>query len=110
MQEKHAIRVDLLNGNIFPSSGFGPSENEQIKTALIRQIHQTIKDRNLTQSQAGQILGIRQPHVSGLMRGKSVLFSVERLIEFLVILGYDVHIAVSPARKTTRGRMSIAVR
>jgi predicted XRE-type DNA-binding protein len=39
-----------------------------------------IKPRGLTQTQAGKALGIRQPHVSLLMRNRAGSFSVGRLI------------------------------
>jgi predicted XRE-type DNA-binding protein len=62
-----------------------------------------IKDRGLTQAKAGAILGIKQPHVSGLMRGQSGNFSVERLMDFLTALGQDVEITVRPTRKEHGG-------
>jgi len=58
-----------------------------------------IKQRGLKQAEAGRILGIRQPHVSALMRNRAGAFSVERPMEFLTALGQDVEIAVGPARK-----------
>jgi predicted XRE-type DNA-binding protein len=57
---------------------------------------------------AGEILGIRQPHVSLLMRGQSGNFSVERLMEFLNALGQDVEITVRPTRKEL-GHMSLVL-
>ena len=110
MQDKLTISIEESNSNVFTDLSFGLSEHERMKARLIMQIHRTIKERRLTQARAGEILGIRQPHVSGLMRGKSVLFSIERLLEFLTVLGYDIEIAVRPARKSARGKMSIIVR
>jgi hypothetical protein len=51
---------------------------------------------------------IKQPHVSGLMRGQSGNFSVGRLMEFLTALGQDVEITVRPTRKQ-HGEMSVTV-
>ncbi len=67
------------------------------------------RERELTQARAGEILGIKQPHVSALMRGQSGAFSVERLIEFLTALGQDVQITVGPKRKA-RAEMTVVVR
>ena len=58
--------------------------------------------------QAGEILGIKQPHVSLLMRNRSGNFSVERLIDFLTALGHDVEIRVRRTRKP-HGQMSVVV-
>jgi predicted XRE-type DNA-binding protein len=58
-------------------------EQELLKAQLTLQIYKVIKQRGLTQERAGAILGIKQPHVSGLMRKRAGNFSVGRLIEFL---------------------------
>ena len=52
------------------------------------------------------MLGIKQPHVSALMRNRAGNFSVGRLIEFLTALGQDVRITVKPTRKA-RGEMAV---
>jgi predicted XRE-type DNA-binding protein len=70
------------------------------------QIYKIIKTRRLTQAQAGEVLGIKQPHVSTLMRNRAGYFSVGRLMEFLTALGQDVRITVKPTRKA-RGEMAV---
>src|SRR5258708_15498358 len=69
------------SGNVFADLGLAHPEQELLKARLTLQIYRTIKDRKLTQTQAGDILGIKQPHVSSLMRGQSAAFSVERLMD-----------------------------
>jgi predicted XRE-type DNA-binding protein len=54
------------------------------------------------------VLGIKQPHVSALMRNRAGNFSVGRLMEFLTALGQDVKITVKPTRKE-RGAMEVVV-
>jgi predicted XRE-type DNA-binding protein len=97
--KQHRIRVTSGSGNIFRDLGFPNPEREQLKASLTLQIYRLIKNRKLTQAEAGKILGIQQPHVSGLMRGQSGAFSVERLMDFLTALGQDVEINVRPTRK-----------
>ncbi|NWF56334.1 MAG: XRE family transcriptional regulator [Syntrophaceae bacterium] len=53
-------------------------------------------------------MGIKQPHVSSLIRGQSGAFSVERLMSFLVALGQDVQITVKSTRNP-RGEVSVIV-
>jgi len=106
MRKKTKIRVTESSGNIFADLGFANPERERLKADLTLQIYRLIKDRKLTQAQAGGILGIKQPHVSELMRGQSGAFSVERLMEFLTALGQDVEITVKPKRKA-HGQMSV---
>jgi predicted XRE-type DNA-binding protein len=106
--KKTRIRVKQSGGNIFRDLGFPNPEREQLKARLTLQIYRLVKDRKLTQAEAGKILGIQQPHVSGLMRGQSGTFSVERLMDFLTALGQDIEITVRPTRKE-HGEVSVVV-
>jgi predicted XRE-type DNA-binding protein len=109
MVRKSTIQVTEGSGNVFADLGFRNSERELLKADLTLQIYRLIKGRNLTQAQAGEVLGIKQPHVSALMRGQSGNFSVERLMEFLTALGQDVEIRVRAARKA-HGEMTVVAR
>jgi predicted XRE-type DNA-binding protein len=94
------------NGNVFADLGVPHPEQELLKAKLALQIYRLIKQRGLKQAEAGKILGIRQPHVSALMRNRSGAFSVERLMEFLTAMGQDVEIVVRPTRKE-RGEVHV---
>ena len=65
-------------------------------------------ERELTQAQAGKVLGIKQPNVSRLMRGSSGSYSVDRLIEFLTALGQDVAVVIKPTLRK-HGEVSVVV-
>ena len=108
MKPKAKIRVKEGSGNIFADLGFANPEREELKARFTLQIYRLIKARGLTQAQAGEVLGIKQPHVSSLMRGQSGAFSVERLMDFLAALGQDVQITVRSTRKP-RGEVSLIV-
>ncbi len=109
MTKKARTIVEESSGNVFADLGFPNPEREKLKAHLTLQIYRTIKDRGLTQTAAGEILGIKQPHVSSLMRGQSGSFSVERLMEFLTALGQDVHVTVGPKR-AERGELTFQLR
>jgi predicted XRE-type DNA-binding protein len=106
VKNKGRFAVRTGTGNVFADLGFANPERETLKAQLILQIYRLIRKRGITQAQAGEILGIRQPHVSALMRGQSGAFSVERLMEFLTALGQDVRIRVVPARRN-QGSVSV---
>jgi predicted XRE-type DNA-binding protein len=108
MKKRSGIRIREGSGNVFADLGFPNPEREQLKARLTLQVYRLIKDRGLTQAQAGEILGIKQPHVSGLMRGKSGNFSVERLMDFLTALGQDIEITVRPTRRE-HGEVSLVL-
>jgi predicted XRE-type DNA-binding protein len=96
------------SGNIFADLGIPNPEQELLKVELMLQIYRIIKQRNLTQTQAGKILGISEPHVSALARNRAGNFSVGRLLDFLTALGQNVEITVRLARKE-QGGMSVVL-
>ncbi len=108
IKKTNQIIFEQDSGNVFADIGFSNPEREQLKAHLTLQIYRIIKDRHLTQAQAGAMLGIKQPHVSALMRNRSGNFSVERLMDFLVALGQDVEITVRPTRKR-HGQVSVVL-
>src|SRR6266404_7815485 len=106
MGKNKRIRAEQGSSNVFADLDLPHAEQELLKARLTLQIYKIIKDRGLTQAKAGDILGIKQPHVSALMRNRAGMFSVERLMEFLTALGQDVEITVRPTRKQ-HGELSV---
>jgi predicted XRE-type DNA-binding protein len=91
---KEEIEVYHGSGNVFADLELPDAEEMQAKAELARQILSIITKRHLTQAMAAEILGIDQPKVSALMRGRLRGFSMERLFHFLNALGRDVQIVV----------------
>jgi predicted XRE-type DNA-binding protein len=91
--------VKAIRGNVFADLALPRPEQELLKAQLTLQIYRLIRQLGITQAEAGKVLGIKQPHVSALMRNRAGSFSVERPMEFLTALGQDVEITVRPARK-----------
>ena len=88
-------KVQSSSGNVFADLGLADSQELLIKAELVRQISELITIRKLLQSEAAELLGIDQPKVSALLRGKLSGFSTERLFRFLNALGSDVEIRVT---------------
>ena len=99
-------RIVEGTANVFADLGLPNAEQDLLKAQLALQIYRIIKERGLTQTQAAKALGIKQPHVSLLMRNRAGSFSVGRLLDFLAALGQDVEISVRPTRKE-HGEMSV---
>lgn len=104
---RNPINARQSSGNVFADLGLPRPDQELLKARLALEIYRLIRQRGLTQTEAGKILGIKQPHVSLLMRNRSGSFSVERLMNFLTALGQDVKITVRPARGR-QGKVSLA--
>ena len=96
MKEKNIeIEAYVSSGNIFADIGHPYPEEAQAKSDLAIQIYQTIKNRKLTQAKVAEILGIDQPKVSDIIRGKLSKYSIDRLMRFLRILGNDIEIQIT---------------
>jgi predicted XRE-type DNA-binding protein len=84
------------SGNVFADLGLPNPEERLAKAQLVQRIAEVIKERELTQKQAGTILEIDQAKVSKLVRGKLSEFSTSTLIDYLTRLDQDVEIVVRP--------------
>jgi predicted XRE-type DNA-binding protein len=71
---------------VFEDMGMQDAEERLAKADLARVVRRTIRDRGLTQTEAADLLGVKQPDVSDLVRGKLARFSIERLERFLIAL------------------------
>jgi predicted XRE-type DNA-binding protein len=91
-------RYEIGSRNVFKDLGLPNAEEHLVKAQLVYKIDTIMKDRGLKQAEAADILGVKQPDVSKMLRGDFRQFSVERLLRFLVALNHDVEIVVKPHR------------
>jgi predicted XRE-type DNA-binding protein len=82
--------------------GLADAGTRLAKAELARSITWIIQERGLTQREAAQVLGIDQPKVSAITRGRLGDFSLERLLTLVNRLGMDIDIAVSPNPEPSR--------
>jgi predicted XRE-type DNA-binding protein len=101
--------IQVSSGNIFADLGMPNSDEMLMKAELVRQITEILSQRKLNQVQAAEVLGIDQPKVSALMRGKLTGFSTERLFRFLNALGCDVKIVVKKQKLESPAAAGISV-
>jgi predicted XRE-type DNA-binding protein len=91
--------VEASSGNVFADLELPDADESLAKAELAGRICALLAERRLTQAKAAAVLGVDQPKVSALMRGKLDGFSVERLFRFLNALGQDVEIIIRPRRR-----------
>lgn len=72
----------------------GEAANLQARSVLAIALTEMIKQRGLTQAEAAKRLGVTQPRVSDLMRGKLDLFSLDTLVNMLASAGLRVELRV----------------
>jgi predicted XRE-type DNA-binding protein len=94
-------RTDPSSGNVFRDLGFSAqqAENLQARSDLMIRLTKIIQRRHLTQAQAAKLLGVTQPRISDLMRGKVDRFSVDFLVELLARAGVRVTFVFTPRRR-----------
>lgn len=93
------------SGNVFADIGVPSPEEALLKSELARQIGEIIKKNRWTQAEAAAAIGIDQPKVSALLRGRLRDFSIDRLVRFVHGLNQDAEITIKPKRtlKTVAG-------
>ncbi|MEO5740658.1 MAG: XRE family transcriptional regulator [Vicinamibacterales bacterium] len=91
-----AIKMTRSSGNVFSDLGFPAPEaaNLQLRSALMIQLRKRLTARSASQAQAARLLGVSQPRISDLYRGKIERFSVDTLIAMLDKTGADVRVSV----------------
>jgi predicted XRE-type DNA-binding protein len=82
--------------NVFKDLGFTAEEaaNLRIRSALMIEITEHIRQAELTQKAAAQLLGVAQPRISDITRGRIEVFSIDTLIAMLSRLGVKTSIRV----------------
>ena len=69
----------------------------RIRATLMTALRDHIERAGLSQAQAAKILGITQPRVSDLMRGKIDLFAIDSLVSMLAAAGLQVELRIAAA-------------
>lgn len=95
------MEVQLSSGNVFNDLGFDPeeSQNLKIRADLMIELGKLIEERELTQAAAATLLGVTQPRISDLVRGKIDRFSVDMLIKMLGNAGASVSLVVETGQR-----------
>jgi predicted XRE-type DNA-binding protein len=94
-------------GNVFTDIGLPNGWGGMLKVEIAAAVSATIRKKDLTQAAAGKIIGADQGKVSELLRGRLTGFSLGRLLVFLVRLGRDVDITISPPRENRDGSVRV---
>ena len=73
------------------------AENMKQRSALIMALERRIREAGWTQAIAAERLGVTQPRISDLMRGKIDLFSLDMLVKMATAAGLKVEMRVVDA-------------
>jgi predicted XRE-type DNA-binding protein len=95
------------SSNVFKALGIENAEEQRTKVWLAVQVNRVIRARAMRQADVSITLGIPQPRVSSLVNYKLDHFSVERLLEFLTMLGQNVEIVITPTKRKGAGTVTV---
>ena len=86
------------SGNIFADLGFDKAEAENLKlrSDLMIRIVEFYQKSGMTQA-AAKALGITQPRLNALLKGKIALFSLDALVNIASRAGLNVRLVVKKA-------------
>jgi predicted XRE-type DNA-binding protein len=89
------VEVFVGSGNVFADLGLPNPEERLLKAQVAAQIQKLMTEKQLTQVQLAELVGLDQPKVSKLLRGQLSGYSLERLFSILNKLGRKIEIRVS---------------
>jgi predicted XRE-type DNA-binding protein len=93
------LKIERGSGNVFRDIGFSPEEaqNLHLRSELMTRVEQFVKRSGVTQTEAARALGITQPRLNDLLRGKIDKFSLDALVNMLGRAGMRVELRVKKA-------------
>lgn len=71
------------------------AENMKLRAELMTEIRQYVEGLNMTQQAAAKSLGLTQPRLNELLRGRLDRFSLDKLVNVLARAGKHVTLTVS---------------
>ena len=93
------LKITRSSGNVFRDMGFSKAEAEnlRLRSALMRQIDAYYRESGMTQAAAAKTLGLTQPRLNALLKGKLHQFSLDALVIIASRAGLNVRLVVKKA-------------
>lgn len=87
------------SGNVFADLGFGADEaqNLQLRSHAMMAVTSWYEASGLTQAAAAKALGITQPRLNQVLKGKISEFSLDALVNMATRAGMRVALTIKPA-------------
>lgn len=73
------------------------AENMKLRSVLMTALKDRLTRSGMSQAQAAKLLGVTQPRVSDLMRGKISLFGLDALVNMATAAGLHIELRVLEA-------------
>lgn len=94
-------KITRSSGNVFQDLGFPSEEAEylKIRSTLMIHLRKTMEAKGMKQAEAAKLLGVTQPRISDLYKGKIHLFSIDTLVDMLAHAGVRVNLVVGSSKR-----------
>ena len=92
--------VEPSSGNVYADLGFADAEERLLKAELAVKIAELIDQKGLTQVETARRVGLDQPKISHLLRGRLSGFSADRLFAILNRLGHSIEVRISAKERS----------
>ena len=94
-------KITRSSGNVFRDLGFPSEEAEylKIRSTLMIPPRKTIDAKGMKQAEAAKLLGVTQPRVSDIYKGKIHLFSIDTLIDMLARTGVHIKLVLGSSKR-----------
>jgi predicted XRE-type DNA-binding protein len=93
------VRATKGSGNVFRDLGLGKAdaENLKLRAELMMRIEEFYRQSRMTQAAAAKALGLTQPRLNALLKGRIDLFSLDALVNIATRAGLSVRFVVRKA-------------
>lgn len=97
--KKNKMSFEEGSGNVYADLGLPRPEVRLIKATLAIEIERIVYEKKLSQKEAAIIFGVSQPRISEIRRGRLEHFTIDRLVNFLILLDQNVSITIGIKNK-----------
>ena len=100
------MRATKGSENVFVDCGFPPAEAEnlRIRAKMMMALTGYIQEKKITQARAAKVMGVSQPRISDLARGKIGLFTIDTLVNMVTAAGLKVDIDITAGRVRAKNK------
>jgi predicted XRE-type DNA-binding protein len=74
------------------------------RSELMMALQTWVKTSGITQAEAAKLLGVTQPRMSDLMRGKISLFSLDTLMDMATLAGMEPQVTIKKPKAAKKAR------
>ena len=93
------IKITRGSGNVFRDLGYSKTEAENLKlrSELMMRIDAFHRESGMTQGECAKLLGLTQPRLNALLKGRLSLFSLDTLVNIAGRAGLNVRLVIKKA-------------